>query len=76
MKSIHERDDRQLASPFASGAGHSLTQVLEEVLHTGLIHGEVAALGGVAFAGLQMNMRSWLDFSINVRYGIVLRNGS
>ena len=37
-----------MASPFASGAGHSLTQVLEEVLHTGLIHGEVAALGGVA----------------------------
>ena len=48
MKSIHERDDRQLTSPFASGAGHSLTQVLEEVLQTGLIHGEVAALGGVA----------------------------
>ena len=48
MKSIHERDDRQLTSPFASGAGHSLTQVLEEVLYTGLIHGEVAALGGVA----------------------------
>ena len=48
MKSIHERDDRQLTSPYASGAGHSLTQVLEEVLQTGLIHGEVAALGGVA----------------------------
>ncbi|SVD54068.1 uncharacterized protein METZ01_LOCUS406922, partial [marine metagenome] len=48
MKSIHERDDRQLTSPYASGAGHSLTQALEEVLQTGLIHGEVAALGGVA----------------------------
>ena len=48
MKSIHERDDRQLTSSFASGAGHSLTQVLEEVLQTGLIHGEVAALGGLA----------------------------
>ena len=48
MQSVHERDDRQLTSPHASGAGHSLTQVLEEVLQTGLIHGEVAALGGVA----------------------------
>jgi glycerol-1-phosphate dehydrogenase [NAD(P)+] len=48
MKTVHERDDRQLTSPHASGAGHSLTQVLEEVLQTGLIHGEVAALGGVA----------------------------
>lgn len=48
MKSVHERDDRQMKSPHASGAGHSLTQVLEEVLQTGLIHGEVAALGGVA----------------------------
>jgi glycerol-1-phosphate dehydrogenase [NAD(P)+] len=48
MRSVHERDDRQLSSPHASGAGHSLTQVLEEVLQTGLIHGEVAALGGVA----------------------------
>lgn len=48
MRSVHERDDRQLVSPHASGAGHSLTQVLEEVLQTGLIHGEVAALGGVA----------------------------
>ena len=48
MKSIHERDDRQLTSAFASGAGHSLTQILEEVLQRGLIHGEVAALGGVA----------------------------
>ncbi|MBT3996036.1 MAG: iron-containing alcohol dehydrogenase [Chloroflexi bacterium] len=48
MKSVHERDDRQIASPHASGAGHSLTQVLETVLQTGLIHGEVAALGAVA----------------------------
>ena len=48
MRSVHERDDRQLTSPEASGAGHMLTQVLEEVLQTGLIHGEVAALGGVA----------------------------
>ena len=48
MKSVHERDDRQLNSPHVSGAGHSLTQVLEEVLQTGLIHGEIAALGAVA----------------------------
>jgi glycerol-1-phosphate dehydrogenase [NAD(P)+] len=47
MKSVHERDDRQMTSLHASGAGHSLTQVLEETLQTGLIHGEVAALGGV-----------------------------
>lgn len=48
MKSIHERDDRQLVSPHAPGGGHGLCGLLEQVLETGLIHGEVAALGAVA----------------------------
>jgi glycerol dehydrogenase-like iron-containing ADH family enzyme len=70
MKSIHERDDRQLTSPFASGAGHSLTQVLEEVLHTGLIHGEVAALGGVAVCWVANDYEEVVGFldKCKVRY--------
>jgi len=70
MKSIHERDDRQLTSPFASGAGHSLTQVLEEVLQTGLIHGEVAALGGVAVSWAANDYKELIGFldQCKVRY--------
>ena len=70
MKSIHERDDRQLTSQYASGAGHSLTQVLEEVLQTGLIHGEVAALGGLAVCWAADDYGELVEFmgACKVRY--------
>lgn len=70
MRAVHERDDRQLVSPHASGAGHSLTQVLEVVLQTGLIHGEVAALGGVAVCWATGNYQELIDLldECKVRY--------
>jgi len=48
MQSIHERDDRQVKSPYMTGAGHMMTQAIESILNRGgLIHGEMAALGAV-----------------------------
>jgi glycerol dehydrogenase-like iron-containing ADH family enzyme len=47
MTSVHERDDRQIQSVHAPGAGHSMTGVIEESTQRGLIHGEMAALGAV-----------------------------
>lgn len=47
MTAIQDRDDRQLRSPHAPGAGHSMTGPIEEAAQRGLVHGEMAALGAV-----------------------------
>ena len=70
MTSVHERDDRQMQSPHAPGAGHSMTQVIEASTQRGLIHGEMAALGAVFVCwatGHAEQITEWLDRA-RVRY--------
>ena len=70
MTSVHERDDRQIQSVHAPGAGHSMTAVIEESTQRGLIHGEMAALGAVLdswITGHADRMMDMLD-RCHVRY--------
>lgn len=42
---VHERNDQQLRSAHAPGAGHPITWPAEHITRSGLIRGEMAAIG-------------------------------